>query len=104
MKPLELLDEIDVNTLAFLGFVLTSFFVAVGVEQIIDPQRRVIGFAGLELLLIFGPAWLYWMGWLTWSISKRRLLGSTYPRKAKFTLLGCYLQFAALAVFAVIAG
>jgi hypothetical protein len=78
--------------------------VALGIEQVINPPRRAIGFAGSELLVIFGPAWLYWMGWLTWSISKRRLLGSTYPRKAKFTLLGCYLQFAALAVFAVIAG
>jgi hypothetical protein len=90
--------------LASLGFAFTSLFVALGIEQVINPPRRAIGFAGSELLVIFGPAWLYWMGWLTRLISKRRLLGSIYPRKAKFTVLGYYLLFAAVAVIAVITG
>jgi hypothetical protein len=90
--------------LASLGFAFTSLFVALGIEQVINPPRRAIGFAGSELLVIFGPAWLYWTGWLTWTFSHKRLLNSIYPRKAKFTTIGVYLLFVGTVLIATIVG
>jgi hypothetical protein len=84
--------------LASLGFAFTSLFVALGIEQVINPPKRIIGMAGMELLIIFGPIWVYLLGWLTWAISDARLLGSVYPKRAKQAVACIFLGLLGAAV------